>query len=131
VPHLVSLETAAFDLGKEPNNPMNPIGGHSLLAWLRASLKSHLELTEPACEDWGWYSTGTFDGSDYLIGACAMGQPDDVPPLEWQIQIHKQRSLLDKLLGKNRMAPDDPLSAVIVATVKDEPAFSKVERRIE
>ena len=131
MPHIVGLETAQFDLRKEPKNPINPIGGHSLLVWLRTTLASHLELTEPDSEDWGWYSTGTFEGSNYLVGACAMGQPDDAPPLEWLIQIHKQRSLLEKLLGKNRMAPDDPLSALIVATLQREPAFSKVERRIE
>jgi hypothetical protein len=33
--------------------------------------------------------------------------------------------------GRNRLAPDDPLSALILATLQDEPAFAKVERRVE
>jgi hypothetical protein len=54
--HLISLETAAFDLRAEPRNPINPIGGHSVLAWLRTALAPQAQLTEPEAEDWGWYS---------------------------------------------------------------------------
>ena len=45
------------------------------------------------------------------------------------LQIHKQRSLKDKLLGRRRMEADDPFAALVESTLKGEPEFSKVERR--
>jgi hypothetical protein len=129
--HLISFETALFDLRKERKNPINPIWGSSILLWLRDALTSRVDFTAPSSEDWGWYSMATFEGCEYLVGACAMGGPNDPPPLEWLIQIHKQRTLKEKLLGRNRMAANDPLAALLRATLEAEPAFAKVELRIE
>lgn len=129
--HIITFETALFDRRKEPKNPINPIGGHSALAWLRKALASHVELTPPRAEDWGWYSRGTLDGREYLVGAIAFGAPSDPPPLDWLIQIHKKRSLVEKLLGRHRMTLDDPLSALIQSTLRAKPAFANVELRVE
>jgi hypothetical protein len=129
--HLISLETALLDPRTEPVNPINPIPGHSLLVWLRTALAPRVAFTEPRTEDWGWYSYATFEGYEYLTGASAIGEPDYPLPLEWILQIHKQRSLKDKLLGRRRMVADDPFAALVEATLKGEPQFSKVERRIE
>ena len=42
------------------------------------------------------------------------------------IQIHKERSFLDKLLGRNKLQVDDPVIRKIVAAVRAEPAFSDI-----
>jgi hypothetical protein len=36
VAHVISFATDAFDPSTEPENPINPIAGHSVLAWLRS-----------------------------------------------------------------------------------------------
>jgi hypothetical protein len=131
MPHIITFKTSLFDLRKEPRNSINPIWGTSALVWLKAALAPRVHLTDPDEEDWGWYSMGTLEGREYLIGANAFGKPSDPPPLEWLIQIHKQRSLKEKLLGRNRMGSDDPMSSLIRDTLRGEPAFQEVELRIE
>jgi hypothetical protein len=131
MPHYISFETMKFDPRAEPRNPINPIGGHSVLSWLREALVSEVTLSEPETEDWGWYATASFHGSNYLVGASSSGYQDDAPPTEWVIQIHKERSVLDKVLGNNRMAADDPLSAVIFAVVGSAPELEKVQLSID
>jgi len=53
--HLISFDTAKFDLAAEPPNPINPIAGVSFLHWLREALGEGYAVSEPAAEDWGWY----------------------------------------------------------------------------
>ena len=123
---VITFRTSRFDPGSEPPNPINPIAGYSVLVWLRTSLSS-LDFSEPDTEDWGWYSTVEFEGLSYLVGACCQGQPGDEPPLDWAIQIKKQRGLMDVLRGRNRMDRDDGLCALIHAALLAEPAFTNVE----
>lgn len=33
--------------------------------------------------------------------------------IEWTIQVQKHRSAMDRIRGRNAMAPDDPLAALI------------------
>lgn len=127
MPHLISFETVMFDPRAEPRNPINPLAGHSVLSWLRDALAPEVDLSEPDTEDWGWYATTSFKGSDYLVGAGSSGYQDDPPPTEWLIQIHKERSLLDRVLGKNQMAANDPLTTLVFAAVSSTPGFEKVE----
>src|SRR5260221_12580826 len=131
MPHLISFETALFDPRREPENPINPIAGHSALTWLRATLASKVEMTEPGYEDWGWYAMAQFRGCNYLVGASAIGGPEASPPLEWIIQVHKQRSIGEKLLGKNRMTQDDALAALVHGALRADSGFSTGELRIE
>lgn len=94
-----------FDLSKEKANPINPLYGQSLLAWLREELRDKIEITEPAPEDWGWYSELRFDGNFYLIGASVFFDEGDDPlaELEWVFQVAKHRSFKEKVFGKNKM----------------------------
>jgi len=78
---------------------LNPIAGESLLVWLREKAKPQALLTEPDAEDWGWYSYVDWDGRQYLLGASAS---DDGGEREWILQIEKQRSIKEKILGAKR-----------------------------
>jgi hypothetical protein len=125
--HLITFTTARFDISKEPPNPINPIAGHGVLTWLREELlRAHYRVSEPDAEDWGWYIH--VDGADasYLVGAS--GAADDPgAPVEWTIQVHRNRSMKDRVLGRNKLAVDDPLFAIIERTIRGESSIEQVE----
>src|SRR5687767_10823339 len=99
--HLVSFRTAKFDPRTEDPNPINPIAGQSILLWLRAELaKAHYTVTESSTEDWGWYVDVEAEGANYLVGASADADTSS-RDIEWIVQVHKHRSLKEKILGQN------------------------------
>jgi hypothetical protein len=124
--HLISFTTAKFDGSKEETNPVNPIAGQSVLLWLAAELaKAQYECSKPATEDWGWYIDVNGRGASYLLGASADADPS-TPDIEWIVQLHRNRSLKDKLLGRNLMTPDDALSNLIEHIVRSDTAIRDV-----
>lgn len=124
--HLVSFRTAKFDVRAEDPNPINPIPGQSVLRWLRSELaKAHYTVTEPSTEDWGWYVDVDAEGAHYLVGASGDAE-SSMPDMEWIVQIHKHRSLKEKIFGQNKMAGDDPLVALIERIVRADPEISEV-----
>jgi hypothetical protein len=124
--HLIAFRTARFDVGAETPNPTNPIAGQSVLNWLREELaKSRYTSTEPDTEDWGWYMNVEGEGGSYLVGASADANASRTD-VEWVVQVHKHRSLKEKVLGRNKMAADDPLVAVIERIVRGDSQISGV-----
>jgi hypothetical protein len=125
--HVITFTTSRFDIATEPPNPINPIGGHSVLAWLRGELdRSGWRTTDPDAEDWGWYIDASGSAGTYLVGASADAH-EPTPEVEWTIQVHKKRSLKNKLLGGNKMSPDDPLSALVERILRADPAITAVD----
>jgi hypothetical protein len=127
---VLSFRTRKFDVTRETPNPTNPIAGQSVLRWLRAELaKAGYAVTEPDSEDWGWYIDVTGKDGSYLVGASADAEAE-TPDVEWVIQVHSHRSFKDRLLGRNKMAVDDPLVALIQRIVGADPQISglSVER---
>lgn len=120
---VIRFMTEKFDVSKERPNPINPIPGESLLVWLRERAQSRVQLTEPDTEDWGWYSYADWNGRQYLIGASAS---EDEGEREWILQVDKQRSMKEKLLGREAMAADDECAAYFQALLETEPAFKSV-----
>lgn len=115
---VISFTTDRFDIAAETPNPINPIAGQSVLLWLREELvTAQYRVTEPDTEDWGWYMQVEGASGSYMVGASA-DAADPAPPVEWIVQVHKDRSMKDKLLGRGRMAPDDPLVALIARIVR-------------
>ena len=107
--HAITFKSAKFDVSKEDENLINPIFGQSLLAWLKGQLGESIEITEPDTEDWGWYSELNWHGRDYLIGSSVFFEEGDNPTeeLEWVFQVHKNRTLKEKLLGREKMTKQD------------------------
>ena len=124
--HVISFRTRKFDVTTETPNPTNPIAGQSVLRWLRAELAtSQYTSTEPDTEDWGWYIDVTGNDGSYLVGASA-DTHGSTPDVEWVIQVHKHRSIKDKLLGRNTLAVDDSLVALIERIIRAEPQISDI-----
>jgi hypothetical protein len=53
---VIHFQSRLFDVAREPENPIDPIRGTSLLEWLCAHVPAHLAMSAPEAEDWGWYS---------------------------------------------------------------------------
>ena len=122
---VISFTTDRFDVSGERPNPINPIAGQSVLLWLREELsRAQYRVTEPDTEDWGWYIDVEGAAASYLIGASAEAA-DPPPTVAWVVQVHKNRSMKDKILGRNKMAGDDPLFALIERLVRGD---SKIEQ---
>ena len=130
MPHLISFTSSAFDPAAEPENPFNPIAGQAVLAWLRGQLvEAGLDVTEPGPEDWGWYVDVTTADGNYLVGATLEGEPDEEgrTAFDWILQIHRMRSMRDKLFGRNKMTEEDPLAARIETIVRGHPDVGDVD----
>ena len=124
--HVLSFRTARFDVSRETPNQINPIAGQSVLAWLRQELmKAGYTATEPDTEDWGWYIDVEGNGASYLVGASADAEGTE-PDVDWTVQIEKLRSVKDKLLGRNKMTPDDALSALVEKIVRADATIEEL-----
>ncbi|MDY6949774.1 MAG: hypothetical protein SXG53_29205 [Pseudomonadota bacterium] len=116
--HLVTFTSSQFDVTAETPNPINPIAGEGILIWLREKLLSvGYEVTAPEPEDWGWYVYVKDRESSYLVGASS--DLDQSGPREWAIQIHRERSLAAKLLGRSRLVDNDAVSVRIEAFIRE------------
>lgn len=124
--HVFTFTTTQFDRAGERENPINPIAGEGVLKWLAAKLDSgRFVVGTPDTEDWGWYADVVSGSRTYLLGASGeWGQPDE--PVEWTIQLELQRSVWEKVSGKNTMANDDALSAAIESALRGNPKFREV-----
>jgi hypothetical protein len=117
--------TAAFDVTKERQNPINPIPGESLLLWLIDQAKGSVEISTPDTEDWGWYSYAEWNGRKYMLGASASDE-DEHGQREWVLQIHKHRSVKEKLLGRAKMSQDDECAQYFQGLLGREASFRGV-----
>lgn len=119
--HVIQFTSEHFDPAKERPNPVNPIAGEGVLRWLKEKLEAHgYEATAPDTEDWGWYMDVSRDGAHYLVGAS--GEPGDGrAPVEWTVQIHKHRTLKDRLMGRNTLAADDTLTTLLETLLRESP----------
>lgn len=124
--HVISFITSRFDVAAEKPNPINPIAGQSVLLWLKVELlRAGCQVTEPDTEDWGWYMDVRHADVAYLVGASADAEASSAP-VEWTVQVHRHRSMADKLRGRNKMAADDPLSALIERLVREDGTAQQV-----
>jgi hypothetical protein len=123
---LISFTTDKFDVSGEKPNTINPIAGQAVLLWLREGLvRAQYRVTEPDTEDWGWYIHVEGADASYLVGANA-DAADPTPGVAWVVQVHKDRSLKDRILGRGKMAADDPLFALIEQLVGGDDRIRQV-----
>ena len=122
--HVVRFHSAKFDVSKERANPINPIPGQSLLLWLREKARPGLEISEPDAEDWGWYAYVAWKGRNYMLGSSTSEGENGV--WEWILQIEKQRSLSEKLTGREKMESDDECAMYFQRLLENEATFDQV-----
>ena len=67
----------------------------------------------------------------YSCASCNLVCPtcycfDVYDDVDWTLQVEKSRSLMDKLLGRNKMASDDPLSALVESLARADASIRDV-----
>jgi len=121
---VLRFSTQLFDVTKERRNDINPIYGESLLIWLAEQARNTVAIPPPSTEDWGWYSEIDWKGRSYLLGASASLEQSGTT--EWVLQIVKHRSLRERLLGKEKMTPDDACLTFFRQLIEHETRFSNL-----
>ncbi len=131
--HLISFWTDKFDVTKERPNPVNPIAGESVLHWLRdTAFDSSYSATEPDYEDWGWYMDVTDAHGSYMVGSIAYADETNEAGdrIEWLLQIHRDRTIVEKILGKNKLADDEPIVTELLKILNEDGRIDSVVREI-
>ena len=126
------FDTRRFNLSEAKSHFINPsCFGEDLAAWLRSKLiERGIPTIEPGQEDWGWYIESTIGDSTYFIGIGGNVDEatDDTNEGEWRITIEKHRRVLDKITGRNKARPDEPIYRIVEDILRADPDFRNVRR---
>lgn len=133
-----SFETRAFtDSDEIRAQNVNGITGHTLAMWLARQLRA-AGITVPQsdvakepvpdvwAEDHGWDFYASDETSEYLI-SCSVDTEAGDTPNEAHVTLGKQRSLVDRLLGRNKYSWDDGVVRAVKSVLEASPAVSGLE----
>jgi hypothetical protein len=121
---ILRFTTSSLNVAQEPPNPINPIHGESLLRWLAERWQGASPISEPGPEDWGWYAYVSWSGRRYMLGASCC-EPDK-GEREWVLQVVKQRTLVERVFGREKLLSSDACLSEIRRLLESEPAFRRV-----
>ena len=86
--------------------------GEDFSRWLISELSAVGVGAEVICmEDFGWANQAEYLGATYLM--CVAGNSDEDPRRpnygEWHVMLERSRTFMQKVLGKNKASPADPI----------------------
>jgi hypothetical protein len=117
--------------GLAPRSGVNDlIGGDELAVWLSGALNEEgFSAVDPWPEDHGWDFAVRHNDDVYLI-VCSCDFEDFVTPAtEFIVQVGKQRSLMDRLLGRRKLAPSaDPVVGAVRSALSSQADMSLLEQ---
>lgn len=125
------VETALFKgLAPRPEAINELIGGDEMANWLHNQLEKRVAgLSEIWAEDHGWAFQAEVNGRQYLV-VCSCDFENTRSPATWHaVQVADKRSLMDKLLGRNKTPISDPLVEIIRETLRSNPHFSVLDEK--
>jgi hypothetical protein len=121
---ILRFKTALLNAEQERSNPINPIHGESLLAWLAKHWKGDVPISEALPEDWGWYAFARWSGRRYMLGSsCSEAEKGE---REWVLQVVKQRTLIERILRREKPLSADACVNEIKRLLESEPAFREI-----
>ena len=119
------ISTNRFNLSeRQPHFINDTCFGEDLAAWLVEQLgKEGIPAEAPGQEDWGWYFSATSQDEPYFFAINGDDDGHEEMPNqgEWRISIHKTRSVMDKLMGRNFFSNDDKILYVVRRILKSQP----------
>lgn len=97
--------------------------GEDFSRWLVSALAATGARAKVICmEDFGWANEAELGGIAYLL--CVSSTPEEDPARpdygEWHVLVERRRSLMDKLLGRNRTTASDPLVGLVVEVLREQ-----------
>jgi hypothetical protein len=126
----ILFRSGRFNLSKVGEHFINPCCfGEDLAAWLQPKLSAkNIETAKPYQEDWGWELPAKCGPRSYYL--CISGNADGPgnDEGEWRIIVEKRRSILERLIGKGKIAGDDPLVGIVEEILSEEPSIQNVRR---
>ena len=95
--------------------------GEDFSNWLVEALTNVGVEADVICmEDFGWANYAKYKGVTYLM--CVGGNSDEEPNHpnygEWHVMLERQRTFMQKLLGKNKISASDPIVAKVVEVLR-------------
>ncbi len=95
--------------------------GEDLSRWLVAELDQRgIEANVIGMEDFGWANTARYQGMTYLLCVAGASDEDSEHPNrgEWHLILERQRTMWERLRGKAKITPEDPLVQQILALLQ-------------
>ena len=122
--YVIRFETTKFDVSKEEESRSDPVWGRSLLMWLKDRLSGQFQLEDPDRKDVGWFTTIEWQGRTYQLCASAMEAATE--GYEWVFQVAKERSLHEKLSGREQMTQHDECLQFFKTLFESDPEFKSI-----
>ena len=122
--YIIRFETSKFDVAQEEHQQADSVWGQSLLLWLKDRLSGQFQLEDPGRQDWGWFTTIEWQGRTYQLCASAMEAATD--GYEWVFQVAKERSLREKLSGREQMTRNDEGLLFFKSLFESDPEFKYI-----
>jgi hypothetical protein len=109
--HIV-FETSEFvdDAASRAARVNETVGGAALATWLAEEARAAgLPAVTPWVEDHGWDFAIATDAGTYLCVCSVEDDENGAPVREAHVSVSKDRSIWDRLQGRNKVAKDDPV----------------------
>lgn len=95
--------------------------GEDFSRWIASALaEAGVDAGVICMEDFGWANQAEHQGVSYLM--CVAGNSDGDPGRpdygEWHVMLERHRSLMDKLLGKNKTSASDPIVGIVAQVLR-------------
>lgn len=123
--------TAAFidGPGARAERVNEMIGGQALAAWLSGALRAEgLGADEPWPEDHGW-DFGIRSGDRTYLCVCSI-EDDPSSTREAHVSLALSRSTWDRLKGRNKFEPADPVAATIERLLTGSPDIAELSKEV-
>lgn len=116
---IITFETDRYNLSVEKDNFINPCCyGEDAATWLKSELEaSEVEVKDLYQEDWGWEICCIYAGNQYYVGVGGNPETEGGNFGEWRLMLTKSRTILQTLLGKNKLVDADPFWELLNAIV--------------
>jgi len=122
------FDTERFNLSEvKPHFINDCCFGEDFSNWLSQQLEfENISTTESFQEDWGWAFYIKYNNQEYLIGVNGISNniTNKKNVGQWRVMIDKKRSLIEKLLGKNKMASNEQIIIILYEILNKEKSFT-------
>jgi hypothetical protein len=118
----ITCKTGRFNLSVVGSDFINDCCfGEDFSKWLVSELSAVGVDADVVCmEDFGWANQAEYQGVSYLM--CVAGNSDEDPTRpnygEWHVMLERNRTFMQKILGKNKASATDPVVGKVTQVLR-------------